>query len=243
MKEPQLAQERLRAIQKCTELGIFYKGEESIDAFNSVIKLAYVNIITNLIRLNYEADLASLTTKAITRSVLDLKDYDMLHDTEKRNLKQRALLAINEIYKVLPLDKYIPVYSRHNVSVKVSKTLIQLEIPAMFKRSSNIIHYIDFINSNKNHTVEWDMPTYLKLFYLDKKYQKEQKSTYVRAHLFNFSKESKVYYKIIESTDLTKKHKERLNNLIKTYEAGYHYPIPNCSASCPFREKCQPGVN
>lgn len=233
-----LSEAELRAYHKCTEYGLHFKGKDELSLVQQLVRDCYITVITQFLKNEYaEKDLAAITVDSINKMLFKLELHKRLLDPELTSLRNKILLHLNDVYKKLPLNKFIPVYSNYPLNLKVKKTLLELEVPATLSLQDTSIHIVDFLPYSKAHTVELDLPTICKLQYFKENFVKVPKPKRFRAHIFCITDEGLNYY-CFSDKDVTKKSINILNTVVTQYENRIHYPIYNCNNHCVFKNRC-----
>lgn len=233
-----LNEAKLRAYHKCTEYRLHFGGTDELNLVQRLVRDSYISVITQFLKNeNTEKDLAAITVTAVNRLIFKLELNKKLLEPELTSLQNKVLIHINEVYKKLPLDKFIPVYSNYPLNLKVKKTLLELEVPATLSLPDTSIHIVDFLPYSKAHTVELDLPTICKLQYFKETFLNTKKPRRFRAHIFCITDEHLNYYCFTDK-DITKKSISILNTVITQYENRIHYPLYNCNNHCVFKSKC-----
>ena len=236
-----LSEERLRAFVKCSEY--YYRGGEHRGSFFlEVAKATYERVVVTSLRKPHSI----IDYHKILLKVMALKgqEEDLLEPQINAYLNQ-CTLYLKDLFEVLPIQNYIPIYGPIAPVVRVSKTPIQLQISGLLRsQTTQTLHAIAFVPASNayEHCIANDPALHLKLKILKPFVAKHMRSgrPQVKMHVFAHDKRNQMVYECYDSNQTNLTLLKRIEGVIKTIETGHHYPVLPCLYKCPYKSNCYP---
>ena len=152
-----------------------------------------------------------------------------------------CLLWLQEFFNIFPVEKYIAISGPIRPRVVIEKTPITLRVSGIFR--SNVrqtIHAIAFTPGATDHYIKNDPVTHLILKTLKPLVKQHLQSNrpQVIIHSFGYGKNHNLNYHTLSSEKIDEGKVQRLENLIRAMEIGYHFPVLPCLHKCPFKKDC-----
>lgn len=235
-----LSEERLRAYLRCSQY-FKYDGVENGDHLYQMVKRTFKTHVSSSVRQSH-MDPTFLLTKAIQAAQKSLKLKNNLMDQQVAQLERSTLNMMNQIFLNFPTKKYLLVSPPHPFRTKISRTPIDLVIPAIYRSTRNqTLHFIDFVPYSNSHSVEWDIPINIKISYLKDyiPFAPAKRISDVTAHVFGITESmTDIKYSKIQNANVNLTN--RILDVVQSIERDYHFPITPCPYACQFKTICKP---
>lgn len=234
-----LTEKDIRAYVKCSEF--YSKGGTIIPNFGlRVVRYAIEKTIINSLRYPNKPisrDLQAIVIDAVTK----VNRTEKLLEPQLRRYMNVTLLWIREFFDIFPIEKYIVVSGPTKPRVIVSKTPIKVRVSGIFRsQKRQTIHAIVFTSGATEHHIKNDPVLHLVLKILKPLVKKHQQTDrpQVVLHVFGFGKNNNVIYYTYDSNYINETKIKMVESLVKTMEAGHHFPVLPCLYSCPYKKEC-----
>jgi hypothetical protein len=259
IKNKLVTEEELRAYARCSEFS-YRGGRVELPIKTAIIEFAYIRLVLNMLRnqtFDYRFEL-----NQVLRSAYKHLGVANVSPEEIQELIRTAAIGVDELFKTIPPNLYIPIFGAFEFPVKVSKSTTMLRVSSILttKRSLNqgapandpdyrarTLHAVTFSPYHVVRDMEADIVQQVKALTLGSAnpVRMGNDKPRVRLHIFSAKQnpaEVGLHYTYIEHRtpiDFTAWGKY-LEQPIKQLESQYHYPLTPCPYACPFRATCQP---
>jgi hypothetical protein len=228
----------LRTVSRCSEL--FDLGARlHLAPEEQIVKRALEHSIAQSLR---KAQLwPEFFPKGVAQAITDLRLYRDYLDGQVIQWQNQAILWHDLLSKILSPAQYFPVLGPTPWRVQVSKTPVDINVVGVLRTAKNqTLHVLYYSPYADTHDRLNDPALPLLLSTMDKLLpQSHARKTNVRAHIVGSDKQGGLYYNNLDSASVTNQMIERASSIVKTLEAGLHWPALPCPwATCPVKHKC-----
>jgi len=231
----------LKSYSKCSEF--YHRGGVISNHFGlRVVKHAVEKfILMHLKGGRIKPDLHSCLLSAIAKE----NQSENLIEAQMKKYMNKSVIWLQNFNKIFPFDKYEPITARIEPRAIISKTPIDVEISGIFRSLKNkTLHAITFASYSGRHSALNDPSTVLKLKLLQPYVKKHIQSNrpQVLLHIFGYGKNHNIKYYSFSSNEIKESAIERIKDMVKLMEYGYHFPVTPCMHKCPFKQNCYPMI-
>ncbi len=244
--------EDLRAFVKCSQLR-HYGGSVDLPVKTKLLEYIYIKVVLDILR-GTDLELSYALGLHAQHAERELGLRSLFPADECKELIRHATIAADELFRLLRPNVYIPVFGPFNYQVKVSNSILDLQVSSLcatpthvpeLKLRTRTYHAVAFSPMQGYRNMENDIVARIQALTLANANPLKLQSTSarIRLHLIGTSASTSdlqyTYLDIKDNQD-RKAWAASMENVVRAYESKYHYPLVPCPHACVFKERCQP---
>lgn len=237
----------IRAFLKCSEF-YAYGGIVDLTLKTMMLEYVYIKIVLDQLKYQENFDFNYSLNANLKNAIKALDLSSVVSSGQQEEYKRHTSLYMYEMFKILNPKIYIPIFGPFEYPVTVSKSVIHLNISSLLSVNQNldkqghIYHAITFSPYVNTKDMENDLVQQIKLFTmsLSNPFRTLVDKPRIKLHIFSSSKDTTLNYTSLEYKPSTQKNPwaKYIEQVVKTIESNYHYPIVPCNYSCKFKSQC-----
>lgn len=170
--------ERMRAIHKCSRLGIHYKGEVLFNEFQNLIRSAYIHSLKLFVSyqeakadgtLDDIPSLEEIAEDVVVRLTYGQGLHKTLRQDKFETLRRQILFGADFLFKILPPQRYVPLSVYAPVSLNVGRMQYRSFIPLIAKEPDvrTVLHMLNMVPETFTKSpLETDLVLMAKIQYI-----------------------------------------------------------------------------